>query len=235
MPGKPFVLMWAAADTEETLKARYLAEVHAQRRQWLHGLWLLRRGWRVDAVADAVGAGRRTVERWIDWYRSGGLDGVLAHRQGGDGRPPRLSVAQQEQVGDAVASGRFRTAAEIGAWIAASFGVVYRPGGVASLLARLRCHPKVPRPMHEQADPAAQDAWKGGALRTRSRRSASPSGSSLAGRTRFRWGCSARCAGAGAAVGCACVSGSSGGASIGRCLWPWTCARAASGIAGWTA
>ena len=120
MPGKPFVLMWAAADTEETLKARYLAEVHAQRRQWLHGLWLLRRGWRVDAVADAVGAGRRTVERWIDWYRSGGLDGVLAHRQGGDGRPPRLSVAQQEQVGDAVASGRFRTAAEIGAWIAAN-------------------------------------------------------------------------------------------------------------------
>ena len=45
----------------------------------------------------------------------------------------------------------------------ATFGVAYRPGGVSSLVGRLRCHPKVPRPLHEKADPAAQQAWKGGA------------------------------------------------------------------------
>jgi transposase len=177
MPGKPFVMVWTAADTEPALKARYLAEPHPRRRQWLHGLWLLRRGWEVEAVADAVGAGRRTVERWIDWYRhEGAVAGVLAHRQGGHGQVPRLTVAQQEQVGAEVATGRFRTAAEIGAWIAQTYGVTYRPGGVTSLLARLRCHPKVPRPLHEKADPDAQEAWKWGAWRTRSRPSASPSG-----------------------------------------------------------
>jgi transposase len=134
-------------------------------------------GWEVEAVADAVGAGRRTVERWIDWYRhEGAVAGVLAHRQGGHGQVPRLPVAQQEQVGAEVATGRFRTAAEIGAWIAQTYGVTYRPGGVTSLLARLRCHPKVPRPLHEKADPDAQEAWKRGAWRTRSRPSASPSG-----------------------------------------------------------
>lgn len=174
MPGKPFVLEWAEADSEEALKARYLTEAHPRRRQWLQGLWLLRRGWRVDAVADAVGAGRRTVERWIDWYRTGGLAGVLAHRQGGHGQPARLTAEQQEQLGDEVATGRFRTAAEIRAWIDETFGVAYRPGGVYSLLGRLRCHPKVPRPMHEKADPAAQAAWKGGTSQRRSRRPASP-------------------------------------------------------------
>ena len=175
MPGKPFVMEWAEADSAEALRCRYRSEAHPRKRQWLHGLWLLRRGWRVDEVADAVGAGRRTVERWIDWYRhEGGVDGVLAHRQGGAGQPPRLTVEQQAQLADEVATGRFRTAAEIRAWLADTFGVTYRPGGVTALLGRLRCHPKVPRPLHEKADPAAQAAWKGGASKGPSRRPASP-------------------------------------------------------------
>ena len=174
MPGKPFVMVWAEADSEAALKRRYLAEGQPRRRQWLQGLWLLRRGWGVDAVADAVGAGRRTVERWIDWYRTGGLAGVLAHRQGGHGQPARLTAEQREQLADEVATGRFRTAAEIRAWIGEAFGVAYRPGGAYSLLGRLRCHPKVPRPMHEKANPAAQAAWKGGISKRPSRRPASP-------------------------------------------------------------
>jgi len=168
MPGKPFVMVWAEADTEEALRARYLQEAHPRRRQWLHGLWLLRRGWSVADVADAVGAGERTVARWVDWYRhDGGLAGVLAHRQGGTGQPPRLNAEQQTQLADEIATGRFRTAAEIGAWMTATFGVTYRPGGVSSLVGRLRCHPKVPRPLHEKADLAQQQAWKGGASGTR--------------------------------------------------------------------
>ena len=95
---------------------------------------------------------------------------MLAHRQGGTGQPPRLTVAQQAHLGDEIATGRFRTAAEIRAWIADTFGVTYRPGGVTSLVGRLRCHPKVPRPLHERADPAAQDAWKGGAARAPAQR-----------------------------------------------------------------
>ena len=162
MPGKAFVMVWAAADTEEALKARYLEEPHRRRRQWLHGLWLLRRGWGVREVADAVGAGRRTVERWIDWYRTAGLAGVLTHRPGGSGQRSRLTADQLDQVGDEVATGRFRTVAEVGMWIGATFGVTYRPGGVQDVLGRLRCHPKVARPLHEKADLAAQEGWKKG-------------------------------------------------------------------------
>jgi transposase len=171
MPGKPFVMDWAAADTEAALKAAYRAEADGKRRLRLHGLWLLRQGQHVDEVAAAVGVHRRTVERWIDWYRhEGGVAGVLAHRHGGVGQPSRLTAEHQEQVAAAVATGRFRTAAEVGQWITATFGVTYRPGGVQDLLGRLRCHPKVPRPLHEKADLAAQEAWNGGAWPTPLRR-----------------------------------------------------------------
>lgn len=164
MPGKRFVMAWAAADSEAALKAQYRSEADAARRMRLHGLWLLRQGQPVDTVAGTVGVHRRTVERWIDWYRhEGGIGGVIAHRQGGVGRPSRLTEAEREQVAAEVASGRFRTASEVGTWIAATFAVTYRPGGVQDLLGRLRCHPKVPRPLHELADLAAQDTWKKGA------------------------------------------------------------------------
>ena len=138
----------------------------------LQGLWLLRQGRSVDAVAVAVGVHRRTVDRWVAWYRAGGLSGVLAHRQGGHGQPPRLTADQQAPVAAAVATGRFATAAQVGAWIEDTYGVTYRPGGLYELLGRLRCHPQVPRPLHEKADPAAQAAWQGGALVRRSKRRA---------------------------------------------------------------
>ena len=171
VPGKRFVMAWEEDDTEAALRARYRAEAEGERRMRLQGLWLLRQGRHVDEVAAAVGVHRRTVERWIDWYRhEGGTAGVLAHRQGGVGRPSRLTAEQREELAAEVASGRFATAAEIGAWIAETYGVIYRPGGLYDLLGRLRCHPKVPRPLHEKADLAAQAAWKGGASPRRWRR-----------------------------------------------------------------
>ena len=167
MPGKLFVLAWAQEDTEAALKERYRAEADAARRMRVQGLWLLRQGQHVTAVAAAVGVHRRTVERWVDWYRhEGGVTGVLAHHQGGVGGVPLLTAEQQEEVAQEVATGRFRTAREIGEWITESYGVTYRPGGVSTLLGRLRCHPKVPRPLHEKADPHAQEKWKKGGLQT---------------------------------------------------------------------
>lgn len=167
MPGKRFVMVWAEADSEVALKEQYRAEQEGRLRMRRHGLWLLRCGRSVDEVAAAVGVRRRAVEWWIDWYRhEGGLAGVLAHRQGGNGPRCRLTVDQQEALANEVATGRFRTAREIGAWITVTYAVTYQPGGVSDLMARLRCHPKVPRPLHEHADLSAQEAWKKGGSRS---------------------------------------------------------------------
>jgi transposase len=124
----------------------------------------------MDKVAEAVGTDYRSVQRWVAWYRRGGLAEVQAHRMGGKGLPAFLTAEQQEAVATEVASGRFRTAGEIRDWIASEYGVSYTLGGIYGLLDRLRCAPKVPRPIHAQADLKQQAAWKGGESARRSRR-----------------------------------------------------------------
>jgi transposase len=172
MRGRPFHVEWQAEDTVTALRAAYQAEAVGAIRQRLHGLWLLRSGWRLGAVADALGVHYRTVQRWVDWYRAGGVAAVRARRMGGCGQPSRLAAEAEVAVAAAVATGRFRTAAEVRDWIAAVYGVRYRPGGIYSLLERLRCAPKVPRPLHEKADLAEQDRFNKGGSRPPLRRRA---------------------------------------------------------------
>ena len=128
---------------------------------------------------------------------------VRAHRLGGYGQPAFLSAAAEAAVADTVATGRFRTAAAVGAWIAATYGVRYRPGGLASLLQRLPCAPNVPRPVPAKADLAAQDRFKKGDARLPSRRQASPPAPHSASRMR----CGAACGGTSRACRGGCCGG----------------------------
>jgi transposase len=167
--GRAFVVTWQEEDTEEALRAAYRAERDGVVRQRLHAVWLLRSGERrMDEVAGLVGATYRTVQRWVAWYREGGLDAIRTHRMGGYGQTPRLTDEQQEQLAQEVETGRFRNGVAIRAWVAETFGVTYTEGGMYSLLERLRCKPKVPRPIHEKANLAEQKGWKGGDSQKRS-------------------------------------------------------------------
>lgn len=96
-----------------------------------------------------------------------------------------------------VTTGRFRTAPEVQRWIATTFAVAMRPRSVYDLLARPRCDPKVPRPLHEQADPTTQAAEKKGLTAALSAAGLGPTATvgyfaelrwGLVGATRRRWG-----------------------------------------------
>lgn len=160
--GRPLVIAWWAEDEEAALKARYRKERRPDVRPRLHALWLLRSGRGVREVAQVVGVHERTVQRWVGWYRDGGVAAVRAHRQAGTGQPSFLTAPQQAQVWEQAARGAFRTAAEAQQSIAEQFGGRYRPGGMYALLGRLRIHPKVPRPVNPKADQVAQAAWQQG-------------------------------------------------------------------------
>ena len=162
MRGRRFEVTWREEDTTEALKAAYQGERDPQLRTRRHGLWLLRTGWRLPSVSAAVGVHYRTVQTWVGWYRQGGVPEVVSHRMGGKGQEPFLSDEAQVEVAEEVARGRFRTAGEIGDWIAEQYGVTYKIGGVYSLMRRLRCAPKVPRPVHAKADQEQQASWKKG-------------------------------------------------------------------------
>ena len=162
MRGRPFEVVWREEDTPEALKAAYQKERDSEVRTRLHGLWLLRCGWRLGRVAEVMGTHYRSVQRWVAWYREGGVPEVMGHQMGGRGPQPLLSPEAASQVSAAVATGRFRTVWEIREWIAQQYGVSYTLGGVYSLLKRLKCAPKVPRPVHTKADRELQAAWKKG-------------------------------------------------------------------------
>lgn len=162
--GRPLVIPWQ--DEADALYARYRQESKPDLRPRWHALWLLRTGTTAREAARVLGVHERSVQHWVAWYRAGGIGGVAAHRKAGKGTRARLTPAQQAAVVAEAATGCFRTAAEVVTWVEAQFGAVYTISGMHQLLRRLRCTPKVPRPLAEKADPVAQEAWKkGGAAR----------------------------------------------------------------------
>lgn len=160
--GRPLVIAWHAEDTPAALKGQYQTARRADERTRLQALWLLREGWPVTAVTAAVGAHYRTVQRWLADYRAGGVAAVITRHKGGHGQPRRLSPDQEAALAAEASRGSFRTATEARQWLRTRYGVTYTEGGMYSVLARLRVHPKVPRPANPKADPAVQQAWKKG-------------------------------------------------------------------------
>jgi transposase len=170
--GRPLAVEWAGEDDAASLYGRYRRERRADVRPRLQGLWLVRTGRTTREVAEVVGVEERTVQRWLAWYRAGGLAEVEGRHAQGKGAAPFLTPEQQTELADEVGTGRFRTAAEIRRWVEERWGVAYTEGGMYALLQRLGCGPKVPRPVHAKADTAAQARWKKGGSRRPSRRSA---------------------------------------------------------------
>ena len=162
MGGRPLRIDWE--EDAAALHRRYRREGDPELRTRWHGLWLVRGGASLREAARALGVDERSVRRWVAWYRRGGLAEVGRHRRGGRaGRPARLTAEQQGRLLAEAGQGTFRTAAEAARWAEATLGARYTARGMRALLQRLRCRPKVPRPIAARADPAAQAAWKRGA------------------------------------------------------------------------
>lgn len=151
-------------ESAEELYERYRTEGEVQRRKRLQALWRVRQGESETEAARQTGIGRRTLARWLGWYRAGGLAEVLRRvpGHGAAGVPCRLSVAQRAELYQRCAKGQFQSTPEVQTWVEETWGVRYRYHGMYNVLARLSIHPKVPRPQAEKADPQKQRDWKKG-------------------------------------------------------------------------
>jgi transposase len=165
---RPLRLGWR--HDADALRTLYKAEHDALLRPRWQALWQLRLGETTERAAELVGAHVRTVLEWVRWYRTGGEDEVRRHRRGGPGRASFLSAERQKALRAEVATGRFKTAAQVAAWIELRWDVTYSTQGIYGLLARLEAGPKVPRPRSTGADPAAQKEWKRRRVSGRARR-----------------------------------------------------------------
>lgn len=158
--GRPLKISWQ--DDEAALFQRYRTEKQPDLKPRLHALWLLRQGHSLTETARVLGVHYTSVQQWVAWYRQGGVAEVLVHRKVGQGQPPWLTPAQQEQVRFQVAQGQFRTASGAVQWVKETFGVEYKLKGMYSLLKRLKGKKKVPRPMATNTSLEAQEEWKKG-------------------------------------------------------------------------
>jgi transposase len=151
--------------TRKRLFILYRRETDLQHRTRLQALMLLRQGKMLAEVADIVGLDYRSVQRWVAWYRAGGVEEVQKHHLGGHGHPARrLSPEQEAALKAKAVSGEVRSVWDGVHW-AEAVGVVYTYWGMRWVFERLALKKKVPRPSNPKASPEQQAAWKKGGSR----------------------------------------------------------------------
>jgi transposase len=136
MPIRGLNIPWQ--EEAEELFQLYRQEQDRHRRARLHALWLLRQGYSLDQVRQWVGFSYRTLQRWVAWYRQGGLVAVLEKTpgHGAQGQQPWLTSQQRSILLAQAKQGDFRTIQDAVFWAEAQWGVHYSAKGMYSLFYR---------------------------------------------------------------------------------------------------
>jgi transposase len=162
MAGRRFRVVWGHSADE--LLGRYLVERDGRLvRRW-QALWLLRQGRSMQEVAATVRVAYRTIQEWVGWYRTGGLDEVARRHHGGLRRTivEPLTPDQRAVLVRQASTAGFATVKAAIAWTAEELGVRLTDHQMARQFRQLGLRSKLPRPISDRADPAVQATWKKG-------------------------------------------------------------------------
>jgi transposase len=162
----------------DELERRYRrARDPVARSQW-QIVWLVAQGKSGREAAEATGYSTKWVGAVVRRYNADGPDGVGDRRRANPGRAPLLSAearaALHARLAEPPPDGGLWSGPKVAGWIAERTGRAVGPQCGWEYLVRLGCALRRPRPRHVQADPAAQEGFKGGASPTRSRPSSAP-------------------------------------------------------------
>ena len=143
------------------------AEVRGCLNEWRRGRAVLGyiEGRRVVEVADEVGKSRGSVNRWLQWYESMGVDGLITAKA--PGPTPKLTVRQREQLATLIESGPLESGYKSGVWtgpmigdlIEDRFGVRYHNHHVPRLLHQMGFSVQRPRKRLARANQESQATW----------------------------------------------------------------------------
>ena len=116
-------------------------------------------------IAQIVRRTAATLNKWINWYRGGGIEGLLSRPVGSEGgRTPRFTPGEWERFRAELAKGTWRTARDAQRWLREALGLKISRKEVYRHLGKLGARLKVGRRSHVKKDPAATEAFKAGGL-----------------------------------------------------------------------
>jgi transposase len=125
-------------------------------------LWATRGQHTLDDLAELASRARSTIQVWLDDFTAGGLPQLL-ERESGPGRTSPVAQPQvQEQLRAGLQAGRWRTAAQVAAWLQQEHGIHRAAKSLYYWLGKVGGALRVPRPCHVQQDPAAVAAFRAG-------------------------------------------------------------------------
>jgi transposase len=116
-------------------------------------------------VADMFGVPLRTLEWWIEQYRTSGLCALVKGPY--PGKRSRLNADQQKELAQIIEAGPEKAGLETGVWTAVivkslmktRFGVSYGLSQVRRILRKLRFSVQMPRRVPAKADPEKEEEW----------------------------------------------------------------------------
>ncbi len=151
--------------SEIDFKGLYRSEKQGEAKMRYYALWQLQQGKQINDVAEALSYDRHTIRNWISWVREVGAE-RLRERAKGQGRPARLSKAQQQELKAAIPAmqkarkgGRIK-GHDILTFIKEKWQVEYHTDYIYTLLHSLDMVWITGRSQHPKADEAAQEAFK---------------------------------------------------------------------------
>ncbi len=122
-------------------------------------------GERVEDIADDLDVARGSVNRWLRWYETMGVQGLATATP--PGATPKLNAQQRRELTALVEAGSIAAGYTSGVWtgpmvgdlIEAKFGVRYHKHNVPRLLHELGFSLQRPRKRLARADLALQETW----------------------------------------------------------------------------
>jgi putative transposase len=159
--GRPKLKLVISAAQREELRDARQANTDSRQRDRLQAIQLASTGRHTHAeIAHLLGRARSTIQLWLDQYEAGGLARLL-ERKAAPGKASELQRPEvQAQLQAGLKTGRWRTAAQIAAWLAQTHGIKRVAGSLYYWLGKVGGTLKVPRPAHTEQNPAAQAEFK---------------------------------------------------------------------------
>jgi len=126
---------WDAAEEINILNRRLKKEKNPETRDRIRGIILLKKGHRLQEIANIMGVNRRTVYNWRRRYEEEGIEGLKTREK--PGRKRKLSDEDMERLKDLLKQKEYWTTREVRDLIKIEFGIEYTLRHITRILRKL--------------------------------------------------------------------------------------------------